>query len=120
MSLRQPPTPERIAQWEAQALALLSTRMPPDKLLAHLKSVGCPPDLAQEILERNRKPAKRELQRKGLGIFLGGIGILVVLSALVAFVALTGIRLPFMGRALIFVIVGIAMIAYGGLQMLFG
>ena len=34
------PSPERIAQWEEQALALLKVRTPLDKVAAHLKSVG--------------------------------------------------------------------------------
>lgn len=35
------PSPERIAQWEEQALALLKVRTPPDKVAAHLKYVEC-------------------------------------------------------------------------------
>lgn len=120
MIQERPPTPERIAQWEAQALALLSTRMPPEKLIAHLKSVGCPPDLAEDILSRNRAPAKRALQRKGLGILLTGVGIVAGIALLAIFSAATGIRLPFAGRAFLFVFAAIAMIAYGGLQLLFG
>lgn len=35
------PSAERIAQWEAQALALLKVRTPLDKVAANLKSGGC-------------------------------------------------------------------------------
>jgi uncharacterized protein YjeT (DUF2065 family) len=114
------PPPERIAQWEEQALALLSVRTPPDKVVAHLKYVGCPESVAREIIARNRKPAKRQLRRKGAGILLTGIGILACFLVLSLIEAAIGMRLPLPAEIWWLQYLTLGMILYGILQMIFG
>lgn len=117
----QSPSPERIASWEAQALALLGTRMPPEKVVAHLKYVGCPLSLAQEIVARNRPKAKRQLRGKGLGMLIGGGALLAASVLVMVAVVVVGKPVPLLGRyVLLGVILGIGMIVYGVLQIVFG
>jgi len=117
----QPPSPEKLASWEAQALALLSTRTPPEKVVAHLKYVGCPLSLAQEIVARSRPRAKRQLRGKGLGILIGGVALLAACVLTIISVYLMGVPVPLLGRyVLLGIIAGIGMVIYGGLQILFG
>ena len=114
------PSPERIAQWEAQALALLKVRTPLDKVAAHLKSVGCPEAVTRDIIARNRRPAKNHLRRKGVGILLSGIGILMCFFVLSLFEGAIGLRLPLPAEIWWLQYLAIGMILYGILQMLFG
>jgi hypothetical protein len=114
----QPPSPERIASWEQQALALLTERTSEEKVLAHLRHVGCPPDLAREIVTGNRGGAKSQRRRKGVGIALTGAG-LVAAVILVGILRAFGIPMPMPFRPWVFAI-GLGMILYGMLQMMFG
>lgn len=116
----QPPTPEKIASWEAQALALMSTRTAPEKVIAHLKYVGCPAPLAQDIVVRNRRPASKNLRKKGLGILLAGVGILVGVLLLELVKVALGMPIPLPINATWFVLLGAGMIVYGILQIVFG
>lgn len=116
----QPPSPEKIASWEAQALALMSTRTTPEKVMAHLKYVGCPAPLAQDIVTRNRRPAKKNLRKKGVGILVTGVAILVGLLLLAILKAAIGMPIPLPINTTWFVFLGIGMIAYGLLQIVFG
>jgi uncharacterized protein YjeT (DUF2065 family) len=114
------PSPERIAQWEEQALALLSVRTPPDKVVAHLKYVGYPESVARDIIARNRKPAKKQLRRKGVGILLTGIGILACFLALSLIEGAMDIRVPLPAQIWWLQYFALGMIFYGILQMIFG
>lgn len=118
---RLPPSPERIESWEQQTLALLEARRPPEKVVAHLKYVGCPAPLAQEIVQRNRKTATRGLRRKGLGMLLYGAALLAGCLLAVIVVGITGLKVPMLSRYLLLgAILGVGMIVYGGLQLIFG
>lgn len=116
----QPPSPEKIASWEAQALALMSTRTAPEKVIAHLKYVGCPASLAQDIVSRNRRPATKNLRRKGVGILLTGVAILGGVLLLELVKVLIGMPIPLPINAAWFAVLGAGMIVYGVLQIVFG
>lgn len=114
------PSPEKIASWEAQALALLSTRTAPEKVISHLKYVGCPAPLAQDIVSRNRRSAKKNLRKKGVGILVTGVAILVGLLLLQILRAAIGMPIPLPINTVWFALLGTGMIFYGVLQIIFG
>jgi hypothetical protein len=115
----QSPSPERIASWEQQALALLAEHSPEDKVLAHLRYVGCPAETAREIIARNRGAAKSQRRRKGIGIAATGAA-LIAIAILILVLRALGVPIPLAAWTFWFLIVGIGMLMYGGLQMLFG
>lgn len=116
----QPPSPEKIASWEAQALALMSTRTAPEKVITHLKYVGCPAPLARDIVSRNRRPARKNLRRKGVGILVTGVAILVGVLLLEILRASIGMPIPLPINTTWFALLGAGMIVYGVLQIVFG
>lgn len=101
-------------------MALLSVRTPPEKVVTHLKHVGCPESMARDIIARNRKPAKKQLRRKGAGIFLTGIGILIGFFVLSLIEGAMGMRIPLPAEIWWLQYLAVGMILYGILQMLFG
>jgi ferric-dicitrate binding protein FerR (iron transport regulator) len=115
----QPPSPERIASWEQQALALLTERTSEEKILAHLRYVGCPADTAREIIARNRGGAKTRRRYKGVGIALTGAGMIALVVA-VAILRSLGIPIPLPVSSIWLFVLGFGMVLYGTLQMLFG
>ena len=58
-----PPTPERIARWEEHAVRLLAVRTAPDGVIDALRHIGCPKELAQEIVARSQTPAASAMPR---------------------------------------------------------
>jgi hypothetical protein len=117
---RPPPTPEKIASWEQQAQALLGERTSEEKVLAHLKHIGCPAPLAMDIVKRSRRPAKKHLRKKGIGIALTGLAILAGLLLLSILQVLIGMPIPMPINMIWFFFIGSGMVVYGILQMLFG
>lgn len=61
-----------MAHWEEQALALMAVRASEENVLAHLRDVECPPEIARAIVARSRKPANARIRRKTLGTIAGG------------------------------------------------
>jgi len=116
---RSPLDPERIARWEEHAVRLLAARDPPDSVVDALRHIGCPKDLAQEIVARSKAPATSQLRRKGVGILLSGLGMIVVSLLVAAFAADTGLHV-FSGRVLWILILGIGTAFYGLFQIVFG
>ena len=113
---RPPPDPERIARWEEHAVRLLAARDAPDSVVEALRHIGCPKDLAQEIVARSKAPATSQLRRKGVGILLTGLGMV---AAAILGVAL-GAHHGFGGRLLWLFILGIGTAIYGIFQIVFG
>lgn len=113
---RPPPDPERIARWEEHAVRLLAARDAPDSVVEALRHIGCPKDLAQEIVARSKAPATSQLRRKGVGILLTGLGMI---AASVIAVAL-GLHHGFGGRLAWLFVLGIGTAIYGIFQIVFG
>jgi hypothetical protein len=118
---RPPPTPERIARWEEHAVRLLAVRTAPDRVVDALRHIGCPQDLAQEIVARSRAPATSALRRKGVGILLTGLGMIAASIAATVFLAsIAGAHAGIRGRLLWLLILGIGTAVYGLFQIVFG
>lgn len=63
-------------------------------MIAHLKYVGCPAPLAPDIVTRNRRPARNNLRKKGVGILVAGAAILVGVLLLEILKAAIGMPIP--------------------------
>lgn len=116
---RPPPDPERIARWEDHAVRLLAARDAPDSVVDALRHLGCPKDLAQQIVARSKAPATSLLRRKGVGILLTGLGMIVASLLVAAFAASADVHV-FSGRTLWLLILGIGTAFYGLFQIVFG
>lgn len=118
---RPPPTPERIARWEEHAVRLLAVRTAPDSVIDALRHIGCPKDLAQEIVARSQAPATSALRRKGVGILLTGLGMIAASIVATVFLAsIAGAHPSIRGRLLWLLILGIGTTVYGIFQIVFG
>lgn len=116
---RPPPTPERIARWQEHAVRLLAVRDPPDSVVDALRHIGCPKDLAQEIVERSKRPATSRLRRKGVGILLTGLGMIAASVIIMAIETATDVHVG-TRRLMALLIVGIGTAFYGLFQIVFG
>lgn len=113
---RPPPDPERIARWEEHAVRLLAARDAPDSVVEALRHIGCPKDLAQEIVARSKRPATSQLRRKGVGILLTGLGMI----AATLFAVTLGLHHGLGGRLAWLFVLGIGTAIYGLFQIVFG
>lgn len=113
----QAPSPERIAHWEEQALALMAVRTSEEKVLAHLRDVECPPEIARAIVARCRKPANARIRRKTLGTIATGLGVVALAAAY--FSLMRAPDTPRVLRPLGYFSIGLGMVMYGLLELFF-
>lgn len=115
----RPPSPEKIAHWEEQALALLAVRTSEEKVLAHLRDVECPPEIARAIVARCRKPANARIRRRTLGLMATGLGLLALAAAYFSLRWYPDAPPSRALRPLAYFSVGLGMILYGVLELVF-
>lgn len=113
----RPPSPEKITHWEEQALALLAIRTSEEKVLAHLRDVECPPEIARAIVARCRKPANARIRRKTLGTIATGLGVIALAAAY--FSLMRAPDSPRVIRPLGYFSFGLGMVMYGLLELFF-
>ncbi len=117
--MNAPPPPERIASLEQQALALLSERTPERKVLAHLRDVGCPEDIARRLIARNRDPARRRLRIKSAAILGSGLSLIAFGALSLWWLGDTADRPELVLRPVLLMSLGAGTVLYGVLEILF-
>lgn len=113
------PSPDKLASWEEQALELLVVRTSEEKVLAHLQYVGCPMEIARAIVARCRKPANARLRRTTLASIATGLGLIALAAAYASLFWEPGDRPTRLIRPLAFFSVGLGMMIYGALTLIF-
>lgn len=115
----QPPSPERIAHWEQQALALLAERTPESRVLAHLRDVGCPETIARRLVARNRAPARTRLRIKAAALVGSGASLIGCAGLYALWLGDPGDRPELLVRPVLLCAFGLGMLIYGVLDILF-
>lgn len=115
----QPPSPERIASWEQQALALLAERTPDHKVLTHLRDVGCPEAIARRLVARNREPARVRLRIKAAAIVGTGASLIGCAGLYLWWLGDPSDRPTLLIRPVLLFSFGLGMVIYGALEILF-
>ncbi len=97
----------------------MAVRTSEEKVLAHLRDVECPPEIAHAIVARCRAPANARIRRKTLGTIATGLGTLVLAAAYFSWMHEPGDRPSRVIRPLAYLSVGLGMVMYGFLELLF-
>lgn len=100
-------------------MRLLAVRTAPDSVIEALRHIGCPKELAQEIVARSQAPATSQLRRKGVGILLTGLGMIAASVIIMTIEAATDVHAG-TRRLMALLIVGIGTAFYGLFQIVFG
>lgn len=100
-------------------MRLLAARTAPDSVVGALRHIGCPKDLAQEIVARSQAPATSQLRRKGVGILLTGLGMIAASVIVMTIESSTDVHAG-TRRLMALLIVGIGTAFYGAFQIVFG
>jgi hypothetical protein len=111
------PSPERIAHWEEQALALMAVRTSEENVLAHLRDVECPLEIARAIVARCRTSANARIRRKMLGTIATGLGVLALAAAY--FSLMRAPDTPRVLRPIAYFSIGLGMVMYGLMELVF-